>query len=332
MLASGEGGWKISKALIYTYMYNSNIGSNSPSSNSTLTDHPPTPHRSTHGTTEWICQMIATNKFSYVNVHYHYYGSYTASGHAFPEKGNAKVVRMAKERDMGLFCISPFDKGGGAYNASRVVRGVMDEVGIDPLEFSVGWLVKEGFHTMTVGVGRSEDYDEPLNASYMINENKEEFFGKVNEIELRLDQKLEDALGKEWMSTWWDGVPHSFQTDTGVDFARCVWSYNIMKALGMQWFAKARHGTGVGNAKNWKEGVSADENRKDWGYMPGLNPTKGVDYGEALKSVREENLDKVKKIVEEHYWRMIELKEGDEGWHTGLETIDMRPWVAYPER
>ena len=239
---------------------------------------------------------------------------------------------MTKDRDMGIFCISPFDKGGGVYNSSRTVRGICDEVGIDPLEFSIGWLIREGVHTMTVGVGRTEDYDEPIHACYMLHERREEFMGMVGDVEMKLDKKLEDSLGKEWMETWWDGVPNSFETDTGVDFVRCVWSYNLMVGLGMQWFAYQRHKTGVGNAKNWDPEKSADENRKEWGYMPGLNPTKGTDYGEALKGVREENFERVKKIVEEEYWRLVELKEGEEGWNKGWETIDMRPWVAYPER
>eukprot|EP00520_Triparma_pacifica_P001459 CAMPEP_0118647842 /NCGR_PEP_ID=MMETSP0785-20121206/8829_1 /TAXON_ID=91992 /ORGANISM="Bolidomonas pacifica, Strain CCMP 1866" /LENGTH=548 /DNA_ID=CAMNT_0006539977 /DNA_START=100 /DNA_END=1743 /DNA_ORIENTATION=+ len=285
---------------------------------------------STHGWTDLICKFIETDKFEYLNLHYHWCGSYTASGQAFPEKANAKAVRLAKERDMGIFIISPYDKGGAAYNSSRVVRGVCDSAGLDPLEFAVGWLVKEGAHTMTVGVGRSEDYDEPLHACYLLTEKEEEFMSKVVEIEGKLEDKLVEALGKEWMDTWWDGLPHSFETETAVDFARVVWAYNLMKGLGMQWFAYQRHKTGVGNAKNWDPNKTADENRKDWGYMPGLNPTKGVDYGDVLKGVREENFDRVKRIVEEEYLKLIELKEGDEGWNKGYESIDMRPWVAYP--
>lgn len=69
---------------------------------------------STHGSAETILRMINSEKFSYVNIHKHYFGDYHAAG--TPDmsggEGNGAAVKRALELDMGVFLISPFDKGG----------------------------------------------------------------------------------------------------------------------------------------------------------------------------------------------------------------------------
>jgi len=68
---------------------------------------------STHGSAANILRMINSNKFSYVNVHHHYFGDYHAAGtpDTLGGQGNAACVKRALELDMGVFNISPFDKG-----------------------------------------------------------------------------------------------------------------------------------------------------------------------------------------------------------------------------
>jgi predicted aldo/keto reductase-like oxidoreductase len=59
-----------------------------------------------------IVAAINTGKFDYVNLHYHYIGSYTASGSGPEKNANAAALQAAKQHDMGVFIISPYDKGG----------------------------------------------------------------------------------------------------------------------------------------------------------------------------------------------------------------------------
>ena len=68
--------------------------------------------RSTHGMTPAIVAAISTGKFDYVNLHYHYIGSYTASGSGPERNANLAAVQAAKRNDMGVFIISPYDRGG----------------------------------------------------------------------------------------------------------------------------------------------------------------------------------------------------------------------------
>jgi len=59
---------------------------------------------STHGSLETITKAIATDLFEFVNLHYYYF-----------YQRNAAAVALAQAKDMGVFIISPNDKGGQLY-------------------------------------------------------------------------------------------------------------------------------------------------------------------------------------------------------------------------
>jgi aryl-alcohol dehydrogenase-like predicted oxidoreductase len=65
---------------------------------------------STHGQAEHIKRCINSDAFDYANIHFHAFGSYTASGG--DTEGNKEVVKLMNEKDMGVLIISPNDKGG----------------------------------------------------------------------------------------------------------------------------------------------------------------------------------------------------------------------------
>jgi predicted aldo/keto reductase-like oxidoreductase len=71
---------------------------------------------STHAPTDMILKAVESGAFSYVNLHYHFIGSYTASGYgATTRGGNYDAIKLLHEKNMGIFIISPFDKGGAVY-------------------------------------------------------------------------------------------------------------------------------------------------------------------------------------------------------------------------
>jgi len=78
---------------------------------------------STHGSAEVIMRMINTEKMEYVNLHHHYFGDYHACGtpNGLGGEGNGACVKRALEFDMGVFNISPFDKGGKLYRPSATI-------------------------------------------------------------------------------------------------------------------------------------------------------------------------------------------------------------------
>ncbi len=62
---------------------------------------------STHAPLDILLQAIRTDLFSSVNLHYYYFN-----------QRNAPAVALAHERDMGVFIISPTDKGGQLFQPS----------------------------------------------------------------------------------------------------------------------------------------------------------------------------------------------------------------------
>ncbi len=115
---------------------------------------------STHGQPEIIKKCIETDVFEYCNLHYHYFGSYTASGGGIGGC-NLEILRLMKERDMGVFVISAYDKGGRLYAPSKKLRSLtLPE--LEPIHFGSLWLWYHEktdeehcpVHTFTVGAAR----------------------------------------------------------------------------------------------------------------------------------------------------------------------------------
>jgi len=66
---------------------------------------------STHGPLDIILQALNTDLFSFVNLHYYYFF-----------QRNLAAVRLAGEKDIGVFIISPNEKGGMLWKPSRKVE------------------------------------------------------------------------------------------------------------------------------------------------------------------------------------------------------------------
>src|SRR6187551_273567 len=60
---------------------------------------------STHAPLDVICRGILSNRFDFVNLHYYYFW-----------QRNLAAVLLAQSLDMGVFIISPNDKGGHLFN------------------------------------------------------------------------------------------------------------------------------------------------------------------------------------------------------------------------
>ena len=68
---------------------------------------------STHAPLDVILDIIRTDLFESVNLHYYYFN-----------QRNAPAVQLAHEKDMGVFIISPSDKGGLLYNPPEELESV----------------------------------------------------------------------------------------------------------------------------------------------------------------------------------------------------------------
>lgn len=307
---------------------------------------------STHGRVSHIKKFIETDEFEYVNLHYHAFGSYTATGEG-ENGGNLDCVRLLKEKDMGVFIISPYDKGGRLYAPSKKLRS-LTLPDLEPINYGSLFLWHHAdfdeqnapCHTFTVGAARPSDLDEPAVSAYLHGTKPEEMKQRVLAVKSRLEQAVIDTFDDQWVKTWHIGVPNSESMKDGpYQLGQIVGMYNQIKAWGMLDYCRDRYGTFDGNQKNWDPKKSIGDNVKKcppWVFMPGFTPNPNADaslnmpdYRDMLGDVPEENKERVLEAIEFvfNYCSTASTEKGGldipEDWK---EAYDMRPWTEFPER
>ena len=86
-----------------------------------------------HGQTEEVLiKMIKLKVFDFINLHYGFFSSYT-------NIDNQSAVLSASHAGMGVYCISPSNKGGELHNPSKVLIDLCQP--LHPLEFGLLYLM-----------------------------------------------------------------------------------------------------------------------------------------------------------------------------------------------
>jgi uncharacterized protein len=105
---------------------------------------------STHGALELILETIATDLFEFINLHYYYFF-----------QRHESAIALAHQKDMGIFIISPADKGGLLYNPPAKLRAMCAP--FDPLHLTYRWLLSDPrITTLSVGPAQAHELDWPL--------------------------------------------------------------------------------------------------------------------------------------------------------------------------
>ena len=196
---------------------------------------------STHGPLELILQAIESDAFDYINLHWYYI-----------RQDNRPAIEAAITRDMGVFVISPTDKGGHLHTpAPRLLELCAP---LHPIVFNdLFCLSAPGIHTISVGAARPEDLDLHLEAVRLLPQAA----ALLPPIVARLEQARRDALGEAWLSSWQDGLPAWQHTPGGINLPTLLWLHNLVEAWGLEGYARARYGL-LGAGSHWFPGTNAD--------------------------------------------------------------------------
>lgn len=112
---------------------------------------------STHGATNVIIQAINTNQFDYVNLHWYYINQW-----------NWAAIEAATHHDMGVFIISPSDKGGKLYSPPQKLVNLCAP--LSPMVFNdLFCLSHSQVHTLSVGASKPQDFAEHLKTLELID-------------------------------------------------------------------------------------------------------------------------------------------------------------------
>lgn len=197
---------------------------------------------STHAPTDIILKAIETNQFDYVNLHWYYI-----------YQNNWPAIEAATRLDMGVFIISPSDKGGMLYSPPQKLVDLCYP--LSPIVFNDLFCLNHSqVHTLSIGASRSTDFDEHLKTLSLLDKADE----ILSPILVRLEREAISVLGENWLKTWPIGLPNYDRTPGNINIPSILWLRNLALAYDMVDYAKMRYNL-LGNGSHWFAGNKADK-------------------------------------------------------------------------
>lgn len=204
---------------------------------------------STHAPLDIILRAINTDAthhghtgFDYINLHW-----YTIFQRNWP------AIQAATARDMGVFIISPSDKGGMLYQPSDDLVGLCDP--LHPIVFNDLWTLRRPeVHTISVGSARPGDYDLHLDAVARLDD-AEALAAPAYE---RMRARMRERCGIDHPEQMSPGLPSDADTPGGLNLEVLLWLRHLAVGWGMTDYARMRFNL-FGEGGHWFPGKPAAE-------------------------------------------------------------------------
>ena len=195
---------------------------------------------STHGEPDAIVDAVCHDRdggFDYINVHWYYI-----------YQRNWAAIEAATERDMGVFIISPSDKGGRLYDPPDKLIELCKP--LHPIAFNCLFCLSHPqVHTLSIGASKPDEYDIQMEAL----EHLDNADAVLKPIIARLEEAMADAVGAEFVGPWHEGIPGWTSVPGYINITLVAWLYTLVKAYDMTEYARMRYNL-LGHGGSWFSG------------------------------------------------------------------------------
>ncbi|MDG2168459.1 MAG: aldo/keto reductase [Opitutales bacterium] len=208
---------------------------------------------STHGSTKDIVKIINTGQFDYVNLHWY-----------FTNQLNEAAIEAATQQDMGVFIISPSDKGGHLYKPPQKLVDLCAP--LHPMAFNdLFCLADPRVHTLSCGAAEPSNFDIHIEAAEQLDDASATIAPALS----RILEEVKKIGGPDWYDTWYHGIP---------DWNELPQKINVKDIVRLWTWAKAIDIVGFGR---WRYNMMSEDDI----WVPG-NPVVDFDKTEMLTHLK----------------------------------------------
>jgi hypothetical protein len=193
---------------------------------------------STHGSLDLILKTINTDLFHFVNLHYYYFW-----------QRNEPAIELAFQKKMGIFIISPADKGGQLYTPTETLKQLCKP--FSPLHLTYRFLLSDRrITTLSIGAANPQELDYPLTVAdqdYPLTEKEMRIFNRLN-------QQLESVLKTDLCRQCYQCLP----CPEDINIPDILRLRNLTLAYDMKQYGQYRYRM-LENAGHWFTGKKGDK-------------------------------------------------------------------------
>jgi len=180
-----------------------------------------------HGETRVIVEAINHGEdggFDFVNIHWY----------AIWQQ-NTPALEAAAAHDMGVFIISPTDKGGMLQTPSEKISALSRP--LSPLQFNdLFCLQRPEVHTLSVGAAHPDDFRAHLDILADISDKE-----LVDNVYLKWQQAMQESCRVDRPDAHWQKLPCWDKIPGYMNISFTLWLYNLARGWGLVEYARQRY-------------------------------------------------------------------------------------------